>query len=230
MFATQDLRWNQGVLVVGYVVVNAGAATRSQRLAVATGLGMALSYALGWTIGAGYGALKDSTIRIGHMGDHTVGGLDELLNVLERERQLDYRLRGADLTGYDYVLIDSPPVMAVAEVAAVEADAPGLALYVLKRGAWMAVLNEPAATALAALAVARVKVAGTGPDTTGSGTVFTDDSAPGVTLSAQNEIRLAHARAAYDVAKARCGAHSGDARYACLRAARTEQTKLLVQS
>jgi aspartate aminotransferase-like enzyme len=33
----------------------------------------------GWTIGAGYGALKDSTIRIGHMGDHTVAGLSELL-------------------------------------------------------------------------------------------------------------------------------------------------------
>src|SRR6059058_4296624 len=33
----------------------------------------------GWTIGAGYGSLKDSTIRIGHMGDHTVAALDELL-------------------------------------------------------------------------------------------------------------------------------------------------------
>src|SRR6266545_4593384 len=33
----------------------------------------------GWTIGAGYGALKDSTIRVGHMGDHTVAGLAELL-------------------------------------------------------------------------------------------------------------------------------------------------------
>ena len=33
----------------------------------------------GWTIGAGYGALKTSTIRIGHMGDHTVDALDELL-------------------------------------------------------------------------------------------------------------------------------------------------------
>jgi len=50
------------------------------------------------------------------------------------------------------------------------------------------------------------------------------------TVSAQDEIRLAHARADYDVAKARCGAHSGDARYTCLRAARAEQTKLLVQS
>src|SRR5687767_3068043 len=35
----------------------------------------------------------------------------ELLNVLERERQLDYRLRNADLSAYDYVLIDSPPAL-----------------------------------------------------------------------------------------------------------------------
>src|SRR5207245_5151934 len=33
----------------------------------------------GWTIGAGYGPLKDSTIRIGHMGDHSVGAVEELL-------------------------------------------------------------------------------------------------------------------------------------------------------
>ena len=36
----------------------------------------------GWTIGAGYGALKDSTIRIGHMGDHTVAALEELLPLI----------------------------------------------------------------------------------------------------------------------------------------------------
>jgi len=36
----------------------------------------------GYTISAGYGALKDSTIRVGHMGDHTVAELDELLAVL----------------------------------------------------------------------------------------------------------------------------------------------------
>jgi aspartate aminotransferase-like enzyme len=36
----------------------------------------------GWTIGGGYGALKDKTIRIGHMGDHTLGALDELLVLL----------------------------------------------------------------------------------------------------------------------------------------------------
>ncbi len=40
----------------------------------------------------------------------------ELLNVLERERQLDYRLRAADLSPYDYVLIDSPPALNVISV------------------------------------------------------------------------------------------------------------------
>jgi predicted phosphoserine aminotransferase len=37
----------------------------------------------GWTIGAGYGALKETTIRIGHMGDHTVAALEELLGLIE---------------------------------------------------------------------------------------------------------------------------------------------------
>ena len=39
--------------------------------------------AKGFTISAGYGSLKDSTIRIGHMGDHTVAELDVLLAALE---------------------------------------------------------------------------------------------------------------------------------------------------
>ena len=39
--------------------------------------------ARGWTIGGGYGPLKDTTIRIGHMGDHTVSGLDALLAEIE---------------------------------------------------------------------------------------------------------------------------------------------------
>lgn len=38
----------------------------------------------GWVIGSGYGALKDSTIRIGHMGDHTVEGLEQLLPLVAR--------------------------------------------------------------------------------------------------------------------------------------------------
>jgi aspartate aminotransferase-like enzyme len=38
----------------------------------------------GWTIGSGYGALKETTIRIGHMGDHTVTELDELLSLIDR--------------------------------------------------------------------------------------------------------------------------------------------------
>lgn len=36
----------------------------------------------GWVIGGGYGPLQETTIRIGHMGDHTVEELDELLDVL----------------------------------------------------------------------------------------------------------------------------------------------------
>ena len=37
----------------------------------------------GFTIALGYGKLKESTIRIGHMGDHTVAELDPLLEALE---------------------------------------------------------------------------------------------------------------------------------------------------
>lgn len=40
----------------------------------------------------------------------------ELLNVLERERQLDHRLRAADLSAYDYVLIDSPPALNIISI------------------------------------------------------------------------------------------------------------------
>jgi chromosome partitioning protein len=40
----------------------------------------------------------------------------ELLNVMERERQLDYRLRGLDLQQFAYVLIDSPPALNIISV------------------------------------------------------------------------------------------------------------------
>ena len=39
--------------------------------------------ARGFVIGGGYGKLKASTIRIGHMGDHTVAELDEVLATLD---------------------------------------------------------------------------------------------------------------------------------------------------
>jgi predicted phosphoserine aminotransferase len=49
-----------------------------------TGGGVAKAMAArGFTIGAGYGKLKDATIRIGHMGDHTVAELEALLSALE---------------------------------------------------------------------------------------------------------------------------------------------------
>lgn len=40
----------------------------------------------------------------------------ELLNVLERERQLDHRLRAANLDRYDYVLIDAPPALNIISI------------------------------------------------------------------------------------------------------------------
>lgn len=43
--------------------------------------------ARGWTIGSGYGDLKEKTIRIGHMGDHTPDGVDEILAVIEEVLQ-----------------------------------------------------------------------------------------------------------------------------------------------
>ena len=39
--------------------------------------------ALGYTVGAGYGALKDTTFRIGHMGDHTMDTLRGCLAACE---------------------------------------------------------------------------------------------------------------------------------------------------
>ena len=39
---------------------------------------------LGYVIGGGYGALKESTIRIGHMGDHSVDTLEPCLTAVER--------------------------------------------------------------------------------------------------------------------------------------------------
>jgi aspartate aminotransferase-like enzyme len=37
----------------------------------------------GWVIGGGYGRLKETSIRIGHMGDHSVSELERLLSALE---------------------------------------------------------------------------------------------------------------------------------------------------
>ena len=44
----------------------------------------AVTAAAGITLGAGYGKLKDSTIRIGHMGDHTPETLDPCLHATEK--------------------------------------------------------------------------------------------------------------------------------------------------
>jgi aspartate aminotransferase-like enzyme len=44
---------------------------------------VAAARARGFTLAPGYGKLKSSTIRIGHMGDHTIGELEQILGVLE---------------------------------------------------------------------------------------------------------------------------------------------------
>jgi aspartate aminotransferase-like enzyme len=47
----------------------------------------------GYTLAAGYGKLKPSTIRIGHMGDHTLAELEAILSVLDEviDEQLTQR-------------------------------------------------------------------------------------------------------------------------------------------
>ncbi|CAN5739229.1 alanine--glyoxylate aminotransferase family protein [soil metagenome] len=47
-----------------------------------SGLAAALQHR-GWVVGAGYGKLKNQTIRIGHMGEHTVDGLNQVLMQLD---------------------------------------------------------------------------------------------------------------------------------------------------
>lgn len=65
----------------------------------------------------------------------------ELLNVLERERQLDHRIDAADLTAYDMVLIDAPPalniisinILVAAEELIIPIEPHPLSLMVLNR-------------------------------------------------------------------------------------------------
>lgn len=51
--------------------------------ALGSAVAKAMDAKFGYTIGAGYGPLKDATIRIGHMGDHTVAEVERLLGALE---------------------------------------------------------------------------------------------------------------------------------------------------
>ena len=37
----------------------------------------------GFTIGSGYGKNKDTTVRVGHMGDHTLAGLERCLQACD---------------------------------------------------------------------------------------------------------------------------------------------------
>ena len=50
------------------------------------------------------------------------------------------------------------------------------------------------------------------------------------TVTAMEEVRLARAKALYDVARARCSAHPGEQRMDCLRAAREDRNKSIADS
>lgn len=54
---------------------------------------VAAAVSRGFTLAPGYGKLKPTTLRIGHMGDHTVAELEALLAVLED--LIDHRLGGS---------------------------------------------------------------------------------------------------------------------------------------
>ena len=55
---------------------------------------VAAAWARGFTLAPGYGKLKPSTIRIGHMGDHTMAELEALLVVLDEV--IDDRIGGLE--------------------------------------------------------------------------------------------------------------------------------------
>jgi aspartate aminotransferase-like enzyme len=78
----RGLRWGVGLFAPegcrSWTVTTLSLPAHRTGGAVVAGLGER-----GWTIGGGYGKLRDSTIRIGHMGDHTVAGVDALLGALE---------------------------------------------------------------------------------------------------------------------------------------------------
>lgn len=65
----------------------------------------------------------------------------ELLNVLERERRLNDKLRASQLDGYDFVVIDSPPalnilsinILVAADVLVIPIEPHPLSLMVLRR-------------------------------------------------------------------------------------------------
>jgi aspartate aminotransferase-like enzyme len=55
---------------------------------------VAAARAKGFTLAPGYGKLKPSTIRIGHMGDHTMTELETILAVLDEV--IDDRIGGLE--------------------------------------------------------------------------------------------------------------------------------------
>ncbi|MBN2367472.1 alanine--glyoxylate aminotransferase family protein, partial [Candidatus Woesearchaeota archaeon] len=67
----------------GYESVTLTCARNTEEISIAS-LNERLQ-ACGYTISNGYGALKEKTFRIAHMGDHTMTELKELLSIIEKE-------------------------------------------------------------------------------------------------------------------------------------------------
>ncbi|MDI3341704.1 MAG: AAA family ATPase [Sphaerobacter sp.] len=140
--------------------VGAALAERGRRvLAIDLDPQASLTMALGVDVGALalsiYDLLSDEDLPVGEaILPSRIAGLDlipshpdlaaaelELLNVLERERRLDEKLRAADSLPYDYVLIDSPPalnilsinILVAADALVVPIEPHPLSLMVLRR-------------------------------------------------------------------------------------------------
>ena len=142
-------------LNVGAALVERGRKVLAIDLDPQASLTMALGIEIGSLESSIYDVLSDEEIPLVEtIRETTINGIDlvpshpdlaaaemELLNVLERERRLDDKLRTSQLTGYDFVVIDSPPalnilsinILVAADVLVIPIEPHPLSLMVLRR-------------------------------------------------------------------------------------------------
>ncbi len=142
-------------LNVGAALVERGRKVLAIDLDPQASLTMALGIEIRSLESSIYDVLSDEEIPIVEaIRGTTINGIDlvpshpdlaaaemELLNVLERERRLDDKLRSSEVTGYDFVVIDSPPalnilsinILVAADVLVIPIEPHPLSLMVLRR-------------------------------------------------------------------------------------------------
>lgn len=142
-------------LNVGAALVERGRTVLAIDLDPQASLTMALGIEISGLESSIYDVLSDEELPlIEAIRGTTISGIDlvpshpdlaaaemELLNVLERERRLDDKLRTSQLTGYDFVVIDSPPalnilsinILVAADVLVIPIEPHPLSLMVLRR-------------------------------------------------------------------------------------------------